>query len=221
MISGVDRKASFSARCSVKMSLADDRSISIEEIPKVWSDEATFSRTIQAFRSLRLFALKHDPHSFGSTYQREIEFPESRWRERLLLNRALQIVASRASVDKDATSPVYVTGDWVGMVVAVRIEPEGGEDESYTLSGMFVHPAGRRQGLGRRLVERALEVIRADRRARSSTPVRVELLADSINNAAISLYRACGFEVDGESTCTVGSELREEFHMSRVLEIDD
>jgi ribosomal protein S18 acetylase RimI-like enzyme len=86
---------------------------------------------------------------------------------------------------------------------------------------MFVHPAARRQGLGRRLIERALEVIRADRRARSSTPVRIEVLADSVNNAAISLYRACGFEVDGEITCTVGNELREEFQMSRILEIDD
>jgi len=57
--------------------------------------------------------------------------------------------------------------------------------------GMGLLPGWRGRGLGRRLIERALEA------ARAFPLTRVELAARADNERAIALYRKVGFEVEG------------------------
>jgi len=58
------------------------------------------------------------------------------------------------------------------------------------LEDLYVRPAGRRSGLGRRLVDAAVE------RARARGCRRVELDVNEDNEAALALYRACGFTLE-------------------------
>ena len=53
-------------------------------------------------------------------------------------------------------------------------------------------PEARRSGLGRALVEAALES------ARERGCVRIELDVDEDNAPALALYRACGFRLDSK-----------------------
>jgi len=58
------------------------------------------------------------------------------------------------------------------------------------ITEMYVRPALRRRGVGRALVERAIE------HARHRGCTEVHLLTDATNLAAQSFYPACGFHLD-------------------------
>jgi ribosomal protein S18 acetylase RimI-like enzyme len=60
------------------------------------------------------------------------------------------------------------------------------------LEDLFVVPEGRRLGLGRALVNAALVA------ARERGCVRIELDVDEDNEAALALYRSCGFRLDSK-----------------------
>jgi ribosomal protein S18 acetylase RimI-like enzyme len=64
--------------------------------------------------------------------------------------------------------------------------------EDCWLEDLYVLPDGRRSGLGRALVEAALES------ARERGCVRIELDVDEDNEPALALYRACGFRLDSK-----------------------
>ena len=194
--------------------------ISVDQIPKEWSDEAALASTLRAFRALRLFALQHDPDSFGSTYKREIELSDQRWKERLLKDTAFQIAASRSQLGLVRSDYTYVTGEWVGMVVSIRVDRGTTMgNEVYAVNGLFVHPSARGHGLGRRLMAQAFDVIKKDRRARFNKPVRVEIMVNRLNDVAIKLYRSCGFHIDREEPESLGGSMQSTLHMSRILEV--
>lgn len=174
--------------------MAPTSEILVERLHKNWIDEASLKQTVTAFRALRLFALQDNPESFGSNYAREIEFTEEQWRQRLLSNNAMHVAALRV---KDHNTGAK---EWLGMVVPIRHDRGTGvEHEYYVLNGMFVRACVRRQGLGRRLIETALDAIKKDRAQRchgadGADSARVEILVDADNESAISLYRGCGFQ---------------------------
>ncbi|MFL5869605.1 MAG: GNAT family N-acetyltransferase [Solirubrobacterales bacterium] len=77
--------------------------------------------------------------------------------------------------------------------------------EDCWLEDLYVAPEARRAGLGRALVEAALDS------ARSRGCVRIELDVDEDNEAARELYRACGFSLEskgrGSRTLVAGRRL--------------
>ena len=93
----------------------------------------------------------------------------------------------RGSAFKATTSD----GRLVGFVTADR--GRKGDQTALLLTNLAVSPSERRRNLGRRLVQRVLA-------AAGERPVVLEV--ESNNDAAVALYRSCGFKVTGQKTGT-------------------
>jgi GNAT superfamily N-acetyltransferase len=91
-------------------------------------------------RALRLRALKSDPLSFGSSYEREVVRDEAFWRES---------ARRHAESDQCALFIAFRGEDPVGLV-------RGGKDESregiFFVHAMWVAPEVRRSGVARQLM---------------------------------------------------------------------
>lgn len=130
-------------------------------------------------RALRLRALRSDPSSFGSTYEREAAFSEQKWRD---------WASGDAAGDEYATFIARQGQEPVGMVAAYRDE----EDRSlFHVVAMWVAPEVRRAGTGRLL----LREIEAWIRACGGTSV--QLFVTKAASAAHQLYASAGYEPDG------------------------
>jgi GNAT superfamily N-acetyltransferase len=116
-------------------------------------------------RTLRLRALAEDPHAFGSTHAREVEFDEAIWRER-------------------TARMVYATVDGEPAGIAGAGLPD---DESVELLGMWTAPEFRGCGVGRALVDWVITGARERGRR------RVGLWYADGNDSARRLYERCGF----------------------------
>lgn len=92
----------------------------------------------------------------------------------------------RAADGDDRATFVAEDGDTLAGLVTVFLD-----GPNATLNQMWVDPASRRDGLGRRLVDAAIRWAYM-RGARSS-----ELWVTEDNSAAIALYLRCGFEFTG------------------------
>ncbi|MCJ1249363.1 hypothetical protein MMC30_006586 [Trapelia coarctata] len=92
-----------------------------------------------------------------------------------------------------------------------------GDEAYYQLNGMFVHPLVRRCGLGKLLIQRALEFVKAVTGERKLPSCRVDVLVDTWNIAAVGLYKSCGFERVGEDTYEVGGSKRTALSMSLTV----
>ena len=133
-------------------------------------------------RALRLHALADAPEAFGSTLAREEAFPEEVWHERAM--------GGAAGGDR-VTFIAEQDGRWIGLATGLAADPDGSETSGPMLVGMFVEGAARRRGVGAALVESILGWARAREAA------QLALWVTSGNEAAIALYRRCGFRLTG------------------------
>jgi ribosomal protein S18 acetylase RimI-like enzyme len=122
------------------------------------------------YRDIRLEALKQNPEAFGSTFEMESEKPPS-WFE--------------TAVSRTDIFGAFLEGTLAGMAGFVTQESSKRAHKG-VLWGMYVHPAARNSGLGRRLVESVL--IHARERVEA-----IQLTVVSENEAARRLYRTLGF----------------------------
>jgi len=136
-------------------------------------------------RDLRLRALADAPDAFGPTLADAQAEPDAYWQE------GARRFAGRVLVARDGSRTI-------GLVSAVEDPHHVGH-----LGAMWVDPATRGRGLGRRLVERACQALRA------RGCQRIELSVTQGNQAAQRLYERFGFACTGESEpLRPGSELR-------------
>lgn len=133
----------------------------------------------EAFRSLRLNSLRMSPDSYRRVYADEVEAPLDRWAP--FLDR--QADDGNADVLLAIVNGVATGMAFVGVDVATAV---------MSIGGMWVEPSGRRIGVGRELVDRAIAwgLQRGATRARLAVSVG--------NNAAERLYESCGFASTGE-----------------------
>ena len=136
---------------------------------------------VRQARELRLRALKTDPTSFGSTYEREAAFADDVWEER---------VARGAHGDDAATLLAFREGQPVGLVAAFRDEDVS---DVFDVVSMWVAPEARGGGVGRRL----LEEIEAWIASCGGTEIR--LAVTNVSEAARGLYASAGYEPDGRA----------------------
>jgi len=128
----------------------------------------------KALRALRLRALETDPLAFGSTLAEEAGLDEGRWR-------------SRAARDSESTTTSQwvaedVSGRLIGSAVVAEVEGK------VFLFAMWVETRFRGQGVGGRLLDRALAW------ARSAFPGQdVYLDVNPRQVAAVHLYESRGF----------------------------
>jgi GNAT superfamily N-acetyltransferase len=132
-------------------------------------------------REARLRALKTDPTSFGSTYEREAAFADDVWEER---------VTRSAQGDDASTLIAFREGEAIGLVSAFRDEQA---PRVFDVVGMWVAPEARGEGIGRRLLEEIETWIA------SCGGTEVRLAVTNVSAAARGLYASAGYEPDGRA----------------------
>lgn len=131
-------------------------------------------------RDVRLRALRTDPLSFGSSYEREAAYPDERWDE---------WVAEDAEGEEAVTFFAMQGPEAVGLVGAYR---DGEEPGVYHVIAMWVAPEARGQGLGRALLEEVEGWIA------SCGGREVQLSVTERAEAAAHLYARAGYDLDGK-----------------------
>jgi ribosomal protein S18 acetylase RimI-like enzyme len=143
------------------------------------------------YRDLRLSALRDSPDAFGSTLAREAERSDDEWSSRLARGAAsvheLPLVAER-------------DGEPAGLAW-MRIEEL--EPDVAHLYQMWVAPTHRRFGVGKMLIEAAIQWARAAHAQQVALDVTCE------NASAVRLYSRAGFAPVGDpKPLRAGSALR-------------
>jgi GNAT superfamily N-acetyltransferase len=130
----------------------------------------------QRLRDLRLRALADTPQAFAETLKEAQQLSDDEWKKRV-------------APSKESASFVEEADDrsLIGMAFGVC---DASEEVVY-LGGMFVDPARRGTGVGRRLVE-AVESWARERGAQ-----RIELEVNPEITPALRLYESCGYQPTG------------------------
>lgn len=139
------------------------------------------------YRALMLDAYARHPDAFTSSVTERAALPLSWWESRLAAE-AMQAPERAAPGAPGELVVAVVVGNELAGVTGLSFESREKARHKATLFGMYVPPAWRGQGLGRRLVEAAL----AEARARPGTGL-VQLTVTQGNAGAQALYAACGF----------------------------
>ncbi|KAH9478068.1 hypothetical protein JR316_0010305 [Psilocybe cubensis] len=155
-------------------------SIAIHILPKPVT--ISTSNLLSLYKYVRLAALLTNPEAFGSTYARETAFSDDAWAERvnergretlLALFHGSETHTATPSAprenDKKETAigtltvlfPIMLAGHPQDPAYPPHIAEEvrACEVDVYMLVGMWVHPAHRGRGVGKALVQRAMEVV--------------------------------------------------------------
>lgn len=162
---------------------------------------------LTAYKTLRLTALQTDPAAFSSTYAREAAFPEDVWRQRL--DSPLKQVLIASDSEGGWIGTAWIIGP-SGMPPAALAPFEeaglGAKWTTYGLFGMWVHPAHRGKGVGKRLVDACLDWARTNIDTKLSTGLErvAVLLVRNDNVAARVLYSRAGFTELGEVSSSEG-----------------
>lgn len=134
----------------------------------------------EKYRDIRLRSLKQDPDSFGSTYEREFNFTDAQWIERLDLKSrncaALPLIAEQ----DDAA---------IGLVCGILHDAE---DDAAIIYQMWVAKEKRGLGIGRQLIDEL--IFWANQLSISA----LKLGVITTNISAIKLYESAGFVATGD-----------------------
>lgn len=132
----------------------------------------------EAYRSLMLSAYDAHPDAFTSTADERKTKPISWWKNRL----------SDAQQPNSVVLGALNEANQLQAVVGVSFKTQEKTRHKATLFGLYVCPEQRSKGLARQLVEQIQAV--ASKRPDIKT---MQLTVSEHNQAAISLYRHCGF----------------------------
>jgi RimJ/RimL family protein N-acetyltransferase len=128
------------------------------------------------YRDLRLEALRSDPSAFGSSFEEEVTLTEDDWKRRI--RNVLFAVSDDAPI---------------GMVVCL-FNDRPKTKHIAEIVGVYVGADHRGEGVGTRMLERALLLIRSKKKV-----VKVQLAVNPEQRAAVKLYKRAGFVVWGRT----------------------
>ena len=155
------------------------------------------SNDAAAFKALRLAALRECPTAFSSSYEEECDITLARAAERL-------------APDRDHAIFGAFDGETLVATVGVQRERPRKLTHKAVIWGVYVAPAFRKRGVGRKLLDHALAHA-------ASLPglLQVNLGVNTANPAAIALYKSVGFEPFGleHGFLLVDGVLHDELHM--------
>ncbi|KAJ7709552.1 acyl-CoA N-acyltransferase [Mycena rosella] len=166
----------------------DNHAYHIFSIPVPVSEEH-----VDKYRELRLLALTTNPEAFGSKYEDNVDKTRAQWRAMIDTPERFTAVAR-----------VLSTGEWAGMASILTPEMAGQHTgdtgpNPHLLVGMWVRPAHRRKGLGKRLIGAGIEWVRTRTEGMPDKKRQVTLEVHRHNESAKALYDGLGFVVtDGE-----------------------
>ncbi|VVP15785.1 Mycothiol acetyltransferase [Pseudomonas fluorescens] len=153
-----------------------------------------------AYRALMLEACDLHPQAFTSTVRERAVMPLSCWESRL-------------TSKLDVVFGAFEEGVMAG-IVGLAFEPREKARHKATLFGMYVSAKARQRGLGYTLVQAALTEAQDHQGLRL-----VQLTVTAGNDAAINLYKRCGFIQFGlePMAVRVGEEYFDKLHMWREI----
>jgi ribosomal protein S18 acetylase RimI-like enzyme len=156
---------------------------------------------IDAFRSVRLDALRLHPEAFGASYEDEAGLDREQFVERLSMPGFVRFGAFDAH------------GTLVGLV-GLQLRSGAKQRHKAFLFSMYVDAAHRRTGLAQRLVEAVIA------EAREAGALVLQLTVEAGNLPAQRLYRRMGFATYGveRRSLKVGDRFHDEELM--VLDLD-
>jgi ribosomal protein S18 acetylase RimI-like enzyme len=142
-------------------------------------------------------ALKTEPSAFGSSYEEETNFSEGEWRRR-----TANAIFAISDNDRIVGTLTYIFNERVKTKHIAQI------------FGVYVVPDFRGQGVGRMMLEKAVELIRENRNA-----AKVRLTVNAKQVVAVTLYKSMGFAVVGElkKELRIGEEFYDELIMEKML----
>ncbi len=172
------------------MSLNDDPVEIVSLPPEHW----------QAYRAIRLEALRDSPQAFGTTYADMLAKPQGFWQLRL---------EDAASAKSSWLLFARRAGSVLGMIGAFADPPES---RAAAVISVFVTPAERGQGVSRLLMHAILERLAQAGFTQAHLSVNIE------QKAALRLYQNFGFRVTASETNPMGDgQVHEEYLMERPL----
>jgi ribosomal protein S18 acetylase RimI-like enzyme len=151
----------------------------------------------EAFRRVRLQALKDAPTAFGSTYAEESAFGEDQWARRVERWNGLQGIGFLAM---DGNQPCGIAG--------ALIEP----CRHAQLVSMWTAPEFRHRGVGRLLVDAVTAW------AVSRGVLVLRLMVTSCNEPAMAFYESLGFTRTGRTEPYPNDPALIEWEMARRIE---
>jgi ribosomal protein S18 acetylase RimI-like enzyme len=132
----------------------------------------------EAYRALRLEALREEPQAFGSSYEENLQLPDTFWQGRLA-----QAVEGRTSWMLFARQHDHL----VGMVGAYQTEAMMSQNIAFVVA-VYVTAAARGQGISRHLMLELLDLLKQTTSIR-----RVRLTVNVAQTEAVRLYERLGF----------------------------
>lgn len=154
-----------------------------------------------SFQSLRLNALIEAPASFASSYEEEKDLD-------------LAIIEARLAVAPEHGVFGALAGEELVGVVGLLRETKRKRSHKAFAWGMYVVPGQRASGIGRMLMQEAIDLARA-----MPGVSQVNLAVTASNERAIRLYRSLGFEPFGQepNALLADGRLHDELHMCLQL----
>ncbi|KAK2463374.1 hypothetical protein APHAL10511_004600 [Amanita phalloides] len=173
---------------------------------------------IRKYRELRLAALKMDPYGFSSTYERESQFSDETWHERVdgtdrinIIGRVVVNPLRSTRSDDPSNSNSAGDGDdegtWVGLATTMSPQrlrnlnfhiPEAIEGSLvYALAGVWVHPEHRKKGLAKELHRATIDWIKRHAKCGNGNDEKKIILLVMVkedNTNARSLYTHLGYQ---------------------------
>ena len=158
----------------------------------------------KAYRHLMLQAYSLHPEAFVTSIAQREKLPLSWWEGQL-------------DDELSTLFGAFVDHQLAG-IVGLAFDPWEDAQHKATLFGLYVLQAMRGQGLGDQLVQAVLSL------AEEEPEIKVvELTVSANSNAALALYRRCGFEQSGLEDCAirVGEAYYDRVHMRRLVSPDE
>jgi ribosomal protein S18 acetylase RimI-like enzyme len=145
-------------------------------MPQTWRVERVDEQRWRELRTIRLTALEADPSAFASSLERELAFPEERWREWPRVSACFIAWQSDGGAEQ-------------AIGLAAGMDRQNGTEAE--LVALWVAPEHRELRAGEALVTAAIEW------ARAAQYSRLCLWVTTGNAAAIGLYQRLGFVATG------------------------
>ncbi len=158
----------------------------------------------EAYKKLRLKALKEEPQAFATQFKTEINTPDEEWEKRLKQYR-----------DGKSDWMFFASNglELVGMLGAYQTDKDK-RQSSANIIAMFVSTEARGKGVSKLLMIRLLD------RLTKSFVTKVKLQVNKDQVAALKLYQSFGFKITGKENIILGDgKSHTEYDLEKELEL--
>lgn len=162
---------------------------------------------VELYRAVRLRSVREHPEAFLASFEEESARTVEEDRQRL---------ADKEGRDDDLIFAAMQGEAPVGLIGVFRLSPHRAKGRHKAMIwGMYVAPEARRTGVGRRLMQTAIDAI-----AKAPGIELIQLGVAVDNEPACALYRSVGFKTWGVETRAIklGDHYIDEDMMVRILE---